>query len=109
MAELPIATRPLLPGGRAPIEATWTGVPWIGVYRYDLRVASPSGAGDGERASARASGWFVALPPLWVLLVAGALLVLAVVASRRRRAIDDVERGVADDDAWLDEHDVTRD
>jgi hypothetical protein len=95
VANLEVAGRPILPGGRQAIEQTWDDVPWLGFYRYDLRVA------DGDEV-ARASGWFVALPPWWVLALA-ALLLAYVIASaivRRRRA-----RHWVADDTDDDEHD----
>lgn len=95
--ELPIAGAPLLPGGRQPVEVTWDDVPWFGIYRFDVRVA-PAGDEHADRVD-RADGWFVVLPPWWVLLLA--LLVLAWIVAGlvvRRRRIE-----VWDDDPGEDE------
>lgn len=94
VAELPITPRPLLPEGRRRIEVTWEGVPWFGLYRHDVRIS----ADDGD-AVARASGWFVALPPWWVLVIA-ALVLLAALAARigMRRSRDQWLDIDADDD-----------
>lgn len=81
--ELKVADLPLLPGGRARIDRTWDDVPWFGVYRWDLVVND----GDPVRTdeSVRTEGWFVALPPWWVLAIAAAVIVFALVARRVRR------------------------
>jgi len=87
--ELPIAGRALLPEGRVPLEVTWRGLPWFGIYRYDARVGD---AQDPKLAPARASGWILVLPPWWVLALAGFVLVLAIVGLvTRRRQWDDHE------------------
>lgn len=82
VASLPLPSRVVFPGGREELEAEWNGVPWFGLYRWDVRVAS-----DGGTASvASERGWFVAFPPWWVLaLVAVVLLLLLVRLLRRRR------------------------
>ncbi len=96
VAELPIDRETILPGGREPIAATWKGVPWIGLYRYDVRVENgPATEGDTPPTSvATADGWFVALPPWWVLALVAALLVVLVVRWWRNRG---------EDHAWADE------
>ncbi|MCW2973470.1 MAG: hypothetical protein JWN72_1743 [Thermoleophilia bacterium] len=85
VATLDIRGRTLLPGGSEPVATTWRGVPWIGFYRYDVRVTGPDAAG----APATASGWFIALPPWWVLAIAVLLLVLLIGGAvvRRRREL----------------------
>lgn len=83
VAELPVAGSPLLPGGRQPVEVTWDRVPWFGIYRHELRIASTSPEHRGEVARAR--GWLVALPPWWVLLAAAALVVATILLRRHRR------------------------
>ncbi|MCW2923604.1 MAG: hypothetical protein JWM98_1008 [Thermoleophilia bacterium] len=82
VTELAISDRPLLPGGRLRVARTWDGVPWFGIYRYDVRVGAAGRPGD---TVARASGWFVALPPLWVLVLVGLGLVAAILAAMYRR------------------------
>jgi hypothetical protein len=81
--ELGIATLPLLPGGRARIERTWDDVPWFGIYRWDMRVASSDGAEPADVE--RTHGWFVALPPWWVLVLALLVLLFAIVGGVHRR------------------------
>ncbi|MBC7461417.1 MAG: hypothetical protein H7287_08645, partial [Thermoleophilia bacterium] len=100
VATLGIRGRTLLPGGSEPVATTWRGVPWIGFYRYDVRVSGPRAADT----PATASGWFIALPPWWMLAVAGLALVLLIggAALRRRRELN--WRDYLDaDDADLDE------
>jgi hypothetical protein len=78
---LNVAPTTLLPGGRAAIAASWDGVPWLGLYRYDLRMTS-----DGDPASvATAEGWFVALPPWWVLAIVVACFLALLVRRVRTR------------------------
>lgn len=89
VASLGIAHPPLLPGGRQPVEATWGDVPWFGIYRYDLRLA-PAGEDRADEV-ARADGWFVALPPWWVLAIAGVIVTLFVISRFRRPTDDDLE------------------
>lgn len=84
----------VLPGGRSDVAVTWKGVPWLGLYRTDVRIANAAAPDD---PIARSSGWFIALPPLWVLALA-ALVVIAAVARRvLRRAGDDRDEPAADD------------
>jgi hypothetical protein len=84
VSTLDVSGRTLLPGGSEPIATTWRGVPWIGFYRYDVRVAS-SGSGTAT-SPARSSGWFVALPPWWLSTIAVlALIGLVGGAAARRR------------------------
>jgi hypothetical protein len=73
VATLPVQTRPLLPSAARPMTPTWTGVPWFGFYRYDVRVTS----GADDRAGSepvRHAGWFIALPPWWLVALVGAAL-----------------------------------
>lgn len=71
----------VLPDGRAPIAVSWDEVPWLGLYRYDLRVTS-----DGDPASvATAEGWFVALPPWWVLAILVTMFITLLVRRIRHR------------------------
>lgn len=95
VASLPVPAATVLPHGRVDVETTWDRVPWFGIYRYDLRVAGRSGD------PARAEGWFVALPPTWMLAAAGVLVLAALVllVRGRRRASH------ADHDEWLDDED----
>jgi hypothetical protein len=79
--ELKIADLPLLPGGRSSIERTWDDVPWFGIYRWDIRVAAGERSGEVDRAD----GWFVALPPWWVLAIAVAIILFAIFGARWRR------------------------
>jgi hypothetical protein len=95
VASLGVQTRTILPGGRERIEATWDRVPWIGLYRWDLRVAT-----DEPRASATARGWFVALPPWWVLAIVGAALLVLLahtVIVRRDPSVDEADHEFPDD------------
>jgi hypothetical protein len=90
VATLDVRPATVLPGGRVAIAATWDGVPWLGLYQYDLRMTS-----DGDAASvATTEGWFVALPPWWQLAIFVAIFSTLLV--RRVRA----GRG-----RWEDEHD----
>jgi hypothetical protein len=103
VADLHVSSAPLLPGARQPVEETWRDVPWLGFYRYDVRITDPQAVGANI---ARSSGWFVALPPWWVLALAATLLAWIVIGSvvRRRRAhrwvVDDAD---ADDDSASDD------
>jgi hypothetical protein len=94
--ELKVADLPLLPGGRTRLERTWDDVPWFGIYRWDLRVA----AGEQSDDVARAEGWFVALPPWWVLAIAAAIIAFAIFGgiARRRNAADEDPSAWDDDD-----------
>jgi hypothetical protein len=94
--ELRVADLPLLPGGRTRVVRTWDDVPWFGIYRWDLRVRDARAEGDAIRY-ARADGWFVALPPWWVLAISAAIIVIALLGRRLRR--DEP----ADDGMWGDD------
>jgi hypothetical protein len=80
VADLHVDGRPLLPGGRQPVVETWRGVPWLGFYRYDLRLMDATDTGGNI---ARAHGWFVALPPWWVLALAALVLLWPLVGKIR--------------------------
>jgi hypothetical protein len=83
VAELPIARETVLPGGREQVDVRWKGVPWFGFYRWDVRMANAPGAPE---SIATADGWFIALPPWWMLaLVALAIVAWIVHRVRRRR------------------------
>jgi hypothetical protein len=94
VASLPLEQRTLLPGARSPVEATWSKVPWFGVYRWDARMSSDS----EPRSVALAEGWLLALPPWWVLALVGITLLALVVRSIRRRTRDWDEDLDGDDD-----------
>jgi hypothetical protein len=79
VAELPVARETVLPGGREQVDVRWKSVPWFGLYRWDARMANAAGAPE---SIATANGWFIALPPWWVL----ALVALVIVAWIVRRA-----------------------
>lgn len=82
VATLPLPSRVVFPGGREQLDAEWDGVPWFGFYRWDMRVAN-----DGLPTSvAIADGWFFALPPWWVLALAGLVMLVLLVRFLRRRA-----------------------
>ncbi len=106
VAELPIQRETILPGGREPVAGTWKGVPWFGFYRYDVRVQNGAAARgeNAPRSIATAKGWFLALPPWWVLALIFAVLVALVVRWWRNRGEDvwDEVPGVADDDGFND-------
>ncbi|MCB0879066.1 MAG: hypothetical protein KDC46_08820 [Thermoleophilia bacterium] len=82
VASLALPVHTILPGGHQPIDVTWDKVPWLGFYRYDVRVASQ---GDDPDV-ATATGWFVALPPWWVLAIVGVVLLVLLVRWLRGRA-----------------------
>ena len=97
VTELPLAGRPLLPRGEQRLERTWKGVPWFGLYRWDARV----GGRDDDVAAARASGWFIALPP-WRMLALSALAIVLLLGRRLTRHrldhVDDLDD--LDDDSF---------
>ncbi|MCW2922291.1 MAG: hypothetical protein JWL76_2165 [Thermoleophilia bacterium] len=106
VAELPIRRETVLPGGREPIAGTWKGVPWFGLYRYDVRVANgPVTKGEQVPENVETvDGWFIALPPWWVLALIALVLVALVVRwwrSRREDVWDD-EPGVPNDTGFND-------
>ena len=104
VAELPIRRETVLPGGREPVAGTWKGVPWFGLYRYDVRVENgPRYQGEQVPANVETvEGWFLALPPWWVLAIIGAVLVALVVRWWRGRREDvwDDEPGVPNDSGF---------
>ena len=88
VARLDVPGETILPGGRSRVQASWGKVPWLGLYRWDLRMQS-----DTEPTSvATVDGWLLALPPWWVLAIALALLLFLVIRAIRRR-----------NDRWLDD------
>ncbi len=90
VASLGIVGETILPGGRSQVAVEWGKVPWIGLYRWDLRMQSDT----DPAAVATTDGWLLALPPWWVLAIAGAALLYLLVRSIRNRA-----------DRWADEVD----
>lgn len=86
VAKFDIDHGPLLPGGRVRIEETWDEVPWFGFYRYEVRVEGASGGAGSDRVT----GWFVALPPWWVLAISGLLVFVAIggVVQGRRGGVE---------------------
>lgn len=82
VATLPLPPETVFPGGREQLEAAWDGVPWLGFYRWDMRVA----AEGGPASVAIADGWFVALPPWWILAIVATLVLVLLVRFLKRRA-----------------------
>jgi hypothetical protein len=106
VAELPIRRETVLPGGREPVAGTWKGVPWFGLYRYDVRVENGP-ASKGEQVPANVEtvdGWFIALPPWWVLVLIGMVLLALMVRWWRGRREDvwDDEPGAPDNSGFND-------
>ncbi len=105
VAELPIRSETILPKGRQAVDVRWKGVPWLGFYRYDVRVENGP-ARKGEEVPddvATASGWFIALPPWWVLaIVAAALIALMVRWWRNRGASGDWD----EDELGIEDHEL---
>lgn len=94
VASLPIEQRTILPGGRTEVDIEWDQVPWLGVYRYDVRVS-----GGEPESVATHEGWFVALPPWWVLAITAAVVLVLVVRRFLRREDDETfDDEFADDD-----------
>ncbi len=112
VAELPIQRETILPGGREPVAGTWKGVPWFGFYRYDVRVENGPATRDEDvpRNVATASGWFIALPPWWVLAIIAAVLVALIVRWWRNRGEDVWDEipggGDPDDDLGIEDHEL---
>jgi hypothetical protein len=110
VAELPIRRETILPGGREPVAGTWDGVPWFGLFRYDVGVRNGPATKDelAPLSVANTNGWFIALPPWWVLAIIGAVLLALVVRwwrGRREDVWDDVPGGAEPDDVDDDGHD----
>lgn len=94
VAELPISRETILPGGREPLIGAWKGVPWFGFYRYDVRVENGPAVQDeaAPRSVGTAEGWFIALPPWWVLALIGLMLVTLIARWwRNRRDFDEFD------------------
>lgn len=87
VARFPIRSRLVLPNGKVPLEATWKGTPWLGVYTIDVSLNPDHSKTPHIVRSLRV----VALPPVWLLVAFGlGLFVLTVLHFRHRRQLHNV-------------------